>query len=307
MAETMTLRFGITGEFITKVAREWFFLEGKDYSIIEDLLLSCMGGTDIPEGQLKLMAQDILLGKAEFRGNSADDTFKYVVLDSPAETNLFSEYTKLRKEVKRLKDELRTSNDNYGSLLDGLRSWWEGNLDEAVDMIEGKEAKELVVDLMALYDQVSVEYRPGYGRTVKFPNAEEEAVLRETTGEPLLDSYFTQQVVEEKHKDNYGWLEPDGTFHPVPWCNHQEFAQDTIWERGWWDDFRKWDEENYSFLCGDYLTRAKGWVLLHNPGRGVAYVTKDDSKRLTKAQREFLFDYFYSRGMKDKATVYLEE
>lgn len=305
MSEVKTLRFGITGEFVTKIAREWFFLEGKDYKVVEELLLSCMCGTDIPEGELKLMAQDILLGKAEFRGGSADDTFRYVTLDTPAKTNLFTEYSKARQEVERLKNALADTDKQYSNLLDALRSWWEGNAEEALEFVESKEVKELLLDLMALYDQVSIVYTPGYGKVAKFPD--NEVVIQKTTGEPILDSFMAQQRIEAKHKDNYGWLEPDGTFHPVPWCDHQEFAAKTIEQRGWWDEFDRWDDDTSIYCNGDFLTMVKGWVLLHNPGRGVALVTRDESKRLTKAQKEFLFGYFADRNMPDKAKLYLEE
>ena len=46
---------------------------------------------------------------------------------------------------------------------------------------------------------------------------------------------------------------------------------------------------------------------MHNPGRGVAYVTRDEVRPLTKAQREFLFDYYAKRKMMDKAKEYLED
>ena len=306
MGETMTLKFGITGEFVTKIAREWFFLEGKEYKTVEELLLSCMCGTDTPEGELKLMAQDILLGKAEFRGSSADDTFRYVTLDTPADLNLFTEYSKVRQEVNRLKNVLADSDKAYSNLVDALRSWWEGNAEEALEMIESQEAKELLLDLMALYDQVSIVYKPGYGRIAKFSDSEDEVVVRKTTGEPLLDSYFEQKVIEEKHADNYGWLEPDGTFHPVEWCDHQSFAFNILSERGWEEEYDLFDKHGISH-AGDFLTTRKGWVLLHNPGRGVAYVTRDESRKLTKAQREYLFGYFYDRGRKDEAKKYLED
>lgn len=305
--ETRTLSFGITGEFITKIAREWFFIDKKPYEVVEELLLSCMGGTDTPKGKLQLMAQDVLLGRAEFRGNSWDDTYRYVILDEPAEMNLFREYANVNADLRREKEHRETLSEKYIALLDALRMWYDGDLAEAIDSIEDQDAKDLVIDLMALHDQVLLEYSPGYGRRVKFPDTEEEVVVRKTTGEPLLDSFFTQKAIEKKYTDNYGWLEPDGTFHPVPWCDHQEFAQDTVRERGWWDDFRHWDEETFSFLAGDYLTNVKGWVLLHNPGRGVAYVSRDESKRLTKVQREFLFNYYFDRGEKAKAAEFLED
>lgn len=305
--EKRSLTFGITGEFITRIAREWFFIEHKPYEVVEELLLSCMAGTDTPKGKLQLMAQDVLLGRAEFRGNSWDDTYRYVILDEPAEMNLFREYANAQTELRREKKSRENLSEKYIALLDALRMWYDGELQDAVESIEDQEAKDIVIDLMALHDQVLLEYSPGYGRTVKFKESDEEVVIPKTTGEPLLDSFFQQNAFENQFKENYGWLEPNGTFHEVPWCDHQEFAQDTIREHGWWDDFRHRGEDTFFSCAGDYLTMVKGWALLHNPGRGVAFVTRDESKRLTKAQREFLFDYYAKRKMLDKAKEYLED
>ena len=305
--ESRTLSFGITGEFITKVAREWFFIESKPYEVVEELLLSGMSGTDIPKGKLQLMAQDILLGRAEFRGNSWDDTYRYVILDNPAEMNLIAEYAKVKRELKREKESRENLSQKYLALLDGLRMWYDGELEDALDSIEDQDAKDIVIDLMALHDQVLLEYYPGYGRKVKFRDSDDEVVIQKTTGEPLLDSFFRQKSFEDQFEDNYGWLEPNGTFHEVPWCDHQEFARKTIENRGWQDEFDRWDDDTSIYCNGDFLTQVKGWALLHNPGRGVAIVTRDESKRLTKAQREFLFDYYAKRKMMDKAKEYLED
>ena len=306
--EKRTLSFGITGEFITRVAREWFFIEHKPYEVVEELLLSCMAGTDTPKGKLQLMAQDVLLGRAEFRGNSWDDTYRYVILDEPAEMNLFREYANVNAELRREKESRENLSEKYIALLDALRMWYDGDLAEAIDSIEDQDAKDLVIDLMALHDQVLLEYSPGYGRKVIFKESDEEVVIPKTTGEPLLDSFFKQNAFENQFKENYGWLEPNGTFHEVAWCDHQEFAQKIIEERGWKEEYEFFDDWHHAiYQAGDFLTTRKGWVLLHNPGKGVAYVTRDEVRPLTKAQREFLFDYYAKRKMMDKAKEYLED
>lgn len=35
---------------------------------------------------------------------------------------------------------------------------------------------------------------------------------------PRLKSFLEQREIEDKHDDNYGWLEPNGTFHPGRIC-----------------------------------------------------------------------------------------
>ena len=60
------------------------------------------------------------------------------------------------------------------------------------------------------------------------------------------------------------------------------------------------------YASGDFLVQ-RGWVLLHNPQRGVAQVQCSPTRRLTKAQREFLFGYFTDRTLHDMAKEYLPE
>ena len=121
-----------------------------------------------------------------------------------------------------------------------------------------------------------------------------------------------QKTIEEtviccpqSNNDDYGWLEPNGTFHKVPWGNHQDFALETIKRRNWFGDFIAYKGD--SFACfGDFLSAARGWVLLHNPSGGVAIVTRDNSKRLTRAQSDFLYGYYADRERLDLAKQYLE-
>ena len=107
-------------------------------------------------------------------------------------------------------------------------------------------------------------------------------------------------------EDLYGWLEPNGVFHEVKWGDHQKFAFDTIRKRNWFNDFGE-SYEHAQLCSGDFLTDVKGWVLLHNPSRGVAFVTRGENKGITKAQAEFLYDYYQSRGMRDVASQYVSE
>lgn len=71
----MELAFNVEGEFITRTAREWFYDERKPYNKVEELLLSCMCGTNIPKQTLKKYVEDILKFKRKFIGNTQDDSF----------------------------------------------------------------------------------------------------------------------------------------------------------------------------------------------------------------------------------------
>lgn len=62
------LNFKVEGEFITDLARQWFWLEDRPYSQCEELLLSCMMGSTDSQTQLKQYARDILEGRSKFTG-----------------------------------------------------------------------------------------------------------------------------------------------------------------------------------------------------------------------------------------------
>ena len=72
--EKRTLSFGITGEFITQIAREWFYSGEKSIEKIMEILVDSMTGTDTPKAQIRRYAEDILMGRAALKGNTAEGT-----------------------------------------------------------------------------------------------------------------------------------------------------------------------------------------------------------------------------------------
>lgn len=63
-----SLHFSITGEYITKTARDWFFKEKKDYKKSEELILSCCENTPLTLEEKRELAKDIIEGKFKFIG-----------------------------------------------------------------------------------------------------------------------------------------------------------------------------------------------------------------------------------------------
>ena len=86
--EKRELTFSVQGEFITNMAREWFYLEGKPFDKVMELLMDCMSGTDETEAQIKRHAEDILLGRAALKGNTGDGTYHLVVYEPGEEETL---------------------------------------------------------------------------------------------------------------------------------------------------------------------------------------------------------------------------
>ena len=109
-----------------------------------------------------------------------------------------------------------------------------------------------------------------------------------------LDNYMKRMLDTEEHTtEDYGWLEPNGKFHAVECGEHQKWAYEYL-ERN--------SEEKKPVLyeAGDVLTK-KGWVLLHNPTQGIAMATRNPCKDYTKAQKEFLFEYYMERNCEKEA------
>lgn len=111
-------------------------------------------------------------------------------------------------------------------------------------------------------------------------------------------SKTSKQEIEEV-EDKFGWLSPTGDFYSYGWGEHEEGAFGII--------DKKYPGELSSGTAGDFLV-SKNWILIDSPGMdGHINITKNHNKKITKKQREFLFDYFTKRHMDERARDYLED
>ena len=109
---------------------------------------------------------------------------------------------------------------------------------------------------------------------------------------------------ENRSPYEYGWLSPSGEFFPVEWGEHQSWALKKIRElygNRWYERYHEAGETPGDILVDD------GWVLIHNPAMGSPVITNSARKRLTRAQTEYLYDYFMKYGMRDEAKEVLED
>lgn len=256
--EECKLQFNISGEWITGLVREWFYLEGKGYDKCIEILNDCMSGTDETKEQIRRHAEDVLLGRAALKGNTADGSYHLEIYSPehqekmPHDMNVWE----IVGEQKKIKDEL----EQY------KRRW-----KVAMKMIP-RYLKEKIADEL---DEEITDPQP--------------VISRE------LDSYMKRMLDTEEHTTkDYGWLEPNGKFHAVKWGDHQKWAYEYL------ESKVKEEELPRLYEAGDALTK-EGWVLLHNPSQGIAVATKNPSKDYTKAQKEFLFDYYMERNCEKEA------
>ena len=257
---TRELHFSVEGEFITKIAREWYWVEHKPWHDVQNFLLDCMCGTDQSKEELIDLARKVIYGQAKFIGNTADGS--YALVDDSKDL-VFEYRDNSARRIQELKSRAEEAEGKYYNLRDYL-------IDSGYDYIL-RDAGHL--------DEPMEEIPP------------------------ILESYLTEKKIEREHCDNYGWLAPDGTFTPVEWGDHQKWANEKLKNDGVMkkeEYLKNWDRG------GDYLV-SRGWILLHNPSHGIAQVTADPIRRITKAQKEFLFDYYTKRGLHSEAKMYLED
>lgn len=124
--------------------------------------------------------------------------------------------------------------------------------------------------------------------------AEVRAQRRYASNLMMVNSFLENAKLEKTFGPSYGWLEPDGTFHEVEWAEHQEWARKYLEE-----EERRTNKEmtkDAFFFPGDELAN-RGWFLLHSPSQGIPQIASSEIIRLTKKQKEFLFDYYTDRGL----------
>ena len=262
--EGKAIRFGIEGKWLTDFVRQQVFMEGKDPKHMIETMRGFMCGTDQSDVEIDRLAEDVLLGRAEFRGNPREDTWHLTTFaagEEPDDWNVFEKITEIAKKNKILEDQLAVLNEKYSAALE------------------------------VMYDSQRDSFLQSIGETPK------------ASISPILKGFLDRVGDKKSHETaDYGWLEPDGTFHEVEWGEHTKWADDYMREHM---PIEEWLENEF-YNSGDYLTQ-RGWVLLHNPAQGIAIPTKDPAKRYTKAQRDFLYGYYTDRNQNDRANEIMED
>lgn len=116
------ISFDIHGEFITQLAREWFYTGEKSHEKVIEILMDSMTGTDTPEAQIRRYAEDILLGRAALKGSTAAGTYHLETYE-PGEEEQMPQSMNIWKEVERRKKaekDLRRMIERWDVAMDHL-------------------------------------------------------------------------------------------------------------------------------------------------------------------------------------------
>ena len=264
-SEKVQLHFSIQGEFITNLAREKCY-EENDIAYALNLLTHCLMSDDLPQETILGLAFQILDGTMEIVGTYPGEDYGIRPVPN-AMPRLMDHLKSLKTQLDTYKKKEQQAVEKLCCLAETIPSYMKYQVNDAWK-----------------------EY--GYDDSI-FPD------VAASEPSPLLDDVF-DRILNSCADDDYGWLEPDGTYHPVEWAHHQNWARHYL------------KEQNHSLML-DSMTRGcapgdllveQGWVLLHNPGQGLARPTYNTARGLTKKQKEFLFDYYVKRKKETLANEY---
>lgn len=289
MSETVEryVSFTVEGSFITEIARQKLFVE-KNLSAAIELLRSSLESDQLDSDEQLMLCLHVLHGSASIVGNTKDGTYGLETRDDLDErpTNL-SSISKLisdmAAEIKSLKKENDTLNHKLSYLVEEISEY-------------------------QLRD-INAEYYEETGEKM----FEGLSLRKETPVSAMVDSFLEQSKLEKDGECLYGWLEPNGTWHPVEWGEHSKWAQDWLDEHKPFEDnasiywYTDRDGDRHHIYGIDVLIQSLNWILLENPHHGLAQMKRNESKNMTKEQKEFLFDYFMKQNRKEEAKALYEE
>ena len=253
--------FSVNGEWLTSFIKEQFFHEGRDFDwVIQTISAMFKGANDLDDERIEQIAQDVILGRSWFKGETGKDFVFCDGRDEPISSDFFRKFSTLKANLKKERE----------ARVAAQEAWQEIAL-----LYKGEIERS---DLMC---EENIElFKP-------MPTEE----------------YINRMIAPEEEVAPYGFISPDGEFHPVPWADHEEFAEQYIHKHGGWEVVL--NDDTYD-TAKDVLIMRLGWLLLHNPRQGNPVLTQGE-RTMTKAQREALFDYYTKYGMKKEASALYQE
>ena len=296
------LSFSVTGSFVTRTSREWFYT-GNDLPKAIDLLMSCLVTDELTDEQRLVLALDILAGKKDVVGTYPGPDYGVVDVEKP------DERYGVKKKLEEMRDTINSQQEEVSDLLDKLTFICEQLSDEQkADINEEWLAYNGEGHIFEIPEDQGVT-PVDYLLADAFMIMSDSGESKKTENRPTSMKGMLQSVLDRMKNgrdDDYGWLAPNGDFYAVEWGEHQGWAERHLRDHP--DIYTDWDEDDYILsetVAGDYLTK-RGWILFHNPSQGMAYLTRDDTCHMTRAQREFVYDYYTKRNRPDLAAQYFQ-
>lgn len=335
MMETRQLHFSVEGDFITNFAREKCHNEGKLAYAVE-LLINCMQCDQLTDKEIEQRAYDILNGRARLTGTYPEPDYRLEYIPGKENANDIADaFVKMQQKVDEQKTKLEALQRRYLFMCDHIPEWQlsralkayvnDGYVEDDptfyepiyADDVPGQDAYNAA--LSELLDNIEDDRNSDYGRILASTDPTSPAAISRIFENPtkVVDE-FVDRILSDDRDDEYGWLEPNGTYHPVEWGKHAEWAADYLEKHYPFTPgpngshaelyYRTKPDGSREYINnGDVLVYSLGWVLIDNPAQGMGRHTCRPDRPMTKAQKEFLFDYYTKRGDAHKANALYED
>lgn len=312
------LHFSMDGEFLTAIARDWFWKMDKPYKKCEELLLSCMMGGN--EEEKRHVCQDIIEGRKKLVGVNEFE----LVDDNVHVRSLGQKVEELQHKmlVNQIREDMIAHplnyvdrfamTDSYETLCtnakhhyidcsyDGIKCFLYGKTGYS-DAFNNGAWLFTHPDLVAEFNGEPLpeqESNPEFYKTDFWTKLASwiEANMKGTSVERrqrLYNSYISDRPIQHQLTE-YGLIVPDGTWYACEFGEHAALAGRIIMRNR--EAFGLSDHEvlnmayDWSGKGLDFLYK-RGWIAIRNPSMGNTFLDMDETKTATKAQVNTIFDY----------------
>ena len=274
--------WGVDCGQIMQIAREQFY-ENHNITSAMKMLMDLTNCDELAKEEQKSLCLDILMYKKDIVGVYPREEIK-IIECTEKPFDFFNALDKLTQKFK-------TQEKEYNSILQKFLFLCEKTDDRLLERLNDSyyfETGEYLFDK-------DFGKEPEFMKTIKEPEYDEVLeckTYKRSTKED--ESYIKRMTDTVQHStEDYGWLSPNGEFFEADWGHHNEWAREYLEKNdSEYDDVR-------SDKCTDRLIELH-WVLLDNPCGGIA-TPKYGEFGMTKAQKEFLYNYYIERNLKDEA------
>lgn len=305
------LHFSMDGEFLTAIARDWFWNMDKPYKKCEELLLSCMMGGN--EEEKRHVCQDIIEGRKKLVGVNEFE----LVDDNVHVRSLGQKVEELQHKmlVNQIREDMIAHplnyvdrfamTDSYETLCtnakhhyidcsyDGIKCFLYGKTGYS-DAFNNGAWLFTHPDLVAEFNGEPLpeqESNPEFYKTDFWTKLASwiEANMKGTSVERrqrLYNSYISNRPIQHQLTE-YGLIAPDGTWYACEFGEHAALAGRIIMRNR--EAFGLSDHEvlnmayDWSGKGLDFLYK-RGWIAIRNPSMGNTFLDMDETKTATKAQ-----------------------
>lgn len=312
------LHFSMDGEFLTAIARDWFWNMDKPYKKCEELLLSCMMGGN--EEKKRHVCQDIIEGWKKLVGVNEFE----LVDDNVHVRSLGQKVEELQHKmlVNQIREDMIAHplnyvdrfamTDSYETLCTNAKHHYIDCSYEGIKcFLYGKTGYSDAFnngawlfthpDLVAEFNGEPLpeqESNPEFYKTDFWTKLASwiEANMKGTSVERrqrLYNSYISDRPIQHQ-LTKYGLIAPDGTWYACKFGEHAALAGRIIMRNR--ETFGLSDHEvlnmayDWSGKGLDFLYE-RGWIAIRNPSMGNTFLDMDETKTATKAQVNTIFDY----------------